>query len=59
MSNGDKIRQMTNEELSQLICHCVDNCNTCPVSQHICDSYYGNMSCEEIVTMWLKQEVAG
>lgn len=47
MTNGDKIRQMSDEELAEVIC--------CQNYKHKDDCF--NTPCSECIKEWLKQEV--
>ena len=54
MTNGDRIRQSTDEELAERMALEMD-CNICPLqSDKGCDG-----DCELGALMWLKQEVDG
>ena len=46
MTNADRIRQMTDEELQQFLCQ-ISTCETCPFAECGCK-----------VDEWLKQEVS-
>lgn len=55
LTNGDRIRQMTDEQLAKFMCLVKDKlCFGCSFS-HV-DECEG-ISCEEARTQWLKQEV--
>ena len=54
MTNGDKIRQMSDEEIAKYLCNFA--CIHCPAS-NFCDLTIGNTkSCKKVVLNWLKQE---
>lgn len=56
MTNGDKIRQMSDEELLTLL-HGVDCGSRCPAAR-LCESReFDNFDCDGVLTVWLKQEV--
>ena len=44
MTNGDRIRKMTDDELQQFLCQ-INTCETCPFAEYGCK-----------VDEWLKQE---
>lgn len=50
MTNADRIRQMTDEELAEVI--------MCHMGDWICDDAHIDMSCIECTLRWLKEEVA-
>ena len=54
MTNGDKIRAMTDKELSVKIYNIVsEDCNQCPVLE-VCDDDDGK-TCEQEIEDWLKR----
>ena len=55
MTNGDKIRAMSDEELARNIMFRVQgDCSVCPASK-ICRSD-SELTCKETVENWLRQE---
>ena len=56
MTNGDRIRQMTDEELTRFLngiaVRCIDDagCTGCPMHEGCCYDY-------ELMEKWMKQEV--
>ena len=52
MTNGDKIKQMTDEELAKFICHNVEECEGC-VGHEFCEFNGGDANG---IIKWLKQE---
>ena len=57
MTNADKIRQMTDEEIANAILRLDDNrliCEHCSKRYVICDN---RKQCREHIIEWLKQEV--
>ena len=52
MTNADRIRQMTDEELATKLC--VSICNMIPRS--ICDQHTDTAECDKCILDWLKQE---
>ena len=52
MTNADRIRQMTDEELAYLFCEENISCNKCVGHPAIC-----NVACRDGYLKWLKQEV--
>lgn len=56
MTNGDKIRVMSDEELAQFIHKKYDCCRTCPALQHCHDEDVDGRECIETIMGWLKQE---
>lgn len=57
MTNGDKIRSMTDEELAQFIFIHTDCMllSSCPAYSN-CAGYKGEIACYEIIIDWIKQE---
>ena len=57
MTNGERIRKMTDEELAKLLCK-YDPCNMCDADEDTICYEYG---CDEIAITkaWLKEEVGG
>ena len=53
LSNADRIRQMTDEELAEIIA-CVGNCGDCFLHHNGCDI---RITCKGNVLEWLKREV--
>ena len=53
MTNADRIRQMTDEELAELWWERVD-CVVCPVHR---DCKMTGQDCKQLALSWLKQEV--
>ena len=53
MTNADRIRQMTDEELAELWWERVD-CGECPVHR---DCKMTGQDCKQLALSWLKQEV--
>lgn len=51
MTNGDRIRQMADEELADILS---DKCASCDYQYGRCDSEY--CICREGVLVWLKKE---
>ena len=59
MTNADKIRAMTDEELAEFIGKCVDHEFHIECSCFLCDEgycRYPKKGCDEIALEWLKQE---
>ena len=54
MTNGDRIRQMTDEELTELIYES-DACDLC-VFDSPCDVDSNFKKCKDGISTWLKQE---
>lgn len=55
MTNGDRIRSMTDEEMAKAIyTYCSFDCYDCGAS-YICSTK--NLGCEGSIAYWLKQEV--
>ena len=57
MSNGDKIRAMTDEELACWFVEHIDCGEGCPVFSTVC--HQREHDCELDLLDWLKQEVTG
>lgn len=60
MTNADRIRAMTDEELSYIIGD-HNTCSTCPAHSDACEKAYEEESmptCAELILDWLKQEVS-
>ena len=59
MTNGDKIRSMTDKEFAHLIGETV-TCENCLAHSDVCEMEYDNPadvpSCEQIWLEWLKEE---
>lgn len=53
MTNGDRIRQMSDEELATKLC--VSICNMIPWP--ICNQHTDTAECDKCILDWLKQEV--
>lgn len=53
MTNGDKIRSMTDEELAEWLTDGHEQCDFC--AKHLCDF---DSDCVHGVLKWLKQEVS-
>lgn len=57
MKNIDKIRQMSSEELAELVIYKLGcDCRTCIVKSYCKEVYNGKISCENIIKQWLEQE---
>ncbi len=57
MTNADRIRAMTDEELADYICY-RENCSHCEYNNKgICESPIKNKPCKAFILYWLKQEV--
>ena len=54
MTNADKIRAMTDEELAVWLVEHVDCGEGCPVFRHLCN--YTSEGCEVDLLQWLKEE---
>ena len=54
MTNGDRIRQMTDEELAKMIV----KGSICDMCSAYCDAYKTPEDCVRNVIAWLKQEVS-
>ena len=50
MTNGDKLRRMTDEELAEMLQ--LNDCENCPEYYHNC----GARMCRQAFLAWLKQE---
>ena len=60
MTNGDKIRAMTDDELAEEICvRLSEDCLMCPVLQADCPVWdeTKNVECKDAMLDWLEQEV--
>ena len=57
MTNGDKIRKMSDEELARFLFRISDACRTC-LTKKLCKelSDAGATPCRKIYERWLKQE---
>lgn len=53
MTNGDKLRQMTDEKLASMMSGIKYNCSSCP-AYGFCEDCGGD--CRETILEWLKQE---
>ena len=54
MTNADRIRQMTDEELAKMI----EQDSICDMCSAYCDAYQTPEDCVRNVIAWLKQEVS-
>ena len=54
MTNADKIRQMTDEELVEMYDKLIQDCEYCPL-YHSCVTESG-LTCKEKYLRWLQQE---
>ena len=60
MTNADRIRAMSDEELAKIIEPSVD-CYNCPAKSNVCEEHYEDEpppECLELTARWLKQEVS-
>ena len=57
MTNADKIRSMTDDELAELLLHRIERNGDCPVS--VFTKYCKANECNHCWLDWLKQEVSG
>ena len=55
MTNADRIRSMTDEELAKWFYVRTSDCVDCPADD-LCN-VFAHASCEELLLRWLKQEV--
>ena len=53
MTNGDKIRQMTDDELAKFITKCAGECYRCPAKKLCEDDHF---PCAETVREWLERK---
>ena len=56
MTNGDKIRQMSDEELARFLSDLDFRCSDCPASNICFKKEFDNCGCDEVIPIWLKQE---
>lgn len=58
MTNADKIRAMTDEELAELMNSSLDyfNCNDCEYREHVRNGYCNENGCTKYILKWLKDE---
>ena len=54
MTNGEKIRSMTNEELAEFFDRILSDCVLCPVNDFCNEKAFVN--CEKTWKLWLKSE---
>lgn len=60
MTNGDKIRSMSDDELVCILARPHSNyCSTCPIGHEKCMSaeYAAYHTCKETIEVWLGEEV--
>lgn len=57
MTNGDKIRSMTDRKLAKIMASHIDDCDDCPL-QEFCESQpdAATIGCKATIVRWLKQE---
>lgn len=59
MTNGERIRSMTDEKLVEFLFGALSNCGCCPIRK-FCDEALPEMpivSCKSVIKTWLKSEV--
>lgn len=59
MTNGEKIRNMTDEELAEFLFVALYDCRCCPIRK-FCDETRPKMpivNCKSVIKIWLKSEV--
>ena len=56
MTNADKIRNMSDEELFVFLTRSMNVLDTCVICTHFCCGYGDNYNCDEGVREWLKSE---
>lgn len=61
MTNAEKIRGMTDEELCELFNPDDISCQDCPANTHCHEKYFPynivSVKCRDVIYEWLKQEV--
>lgn len=58
MTNGERIRNMTDEELASFLFVALYNCACCPI-RNFCNKTLPDMpvvSCKSVIKIWLKSE---
>lgn len=55
MTNGEKIRNMTDEELAEFLDRILSDCDYCPMWAICHETAFSN--CRKICAQWLKSEV--
>ena len=56
MTNADKIRSMSDEELFVFLTRSMNVLDTCVICTHFCCGYGDNYNCDEGVREWLKSD---
>ena len=56
MTNADKIRNMSDEELFVFLTRSMNVLDTCVICTHFCCGYGDNYNCDEGVREWLKSD---
>lgn len=59
MTNRERLRQMTDEELAEWINVISNEYSVCKICEHdaACNIYGAELPCDEGIAKWLKQEV--
>lgn len=55
-TNLERIRQMTADELAEMLYKAISNCKYCPIGEDNCDDILIN-NCKDTIKFWLEQEV--
>ena len=55
MTNGERIRKMSNEELAKLLNRIIWDCDGCMILEECTKNHFKN--CERAYLQWLSQEV--
>ena len=56
MTNADKIRSMSDEELFIFLTRSMNVLDTCVICTHFCCGYGDNYNCDEGIREWLKSD---
>ena len=56
MTNGDRIRQMTDEELAKMLTAHMELKEFHDFNCHVCQVHIGDCNCEKNCFTWLKKE---
>ena len=56
MTNADKLRSMSDEELFVFLTRSMNVLDTCVICTHFCCGYGDNYNCDEGVREWLKSD---
>ena len=56
MTNGERIRKMTDEELAEMFEKHIKYCEDCPAYYNVCDVGLPEGTCKDLCLRWLQRE---